>query len=122
MPERVDCKIDRAGGGVVDGDESWRGDNGFFKFAHGVVVLLCPDEVGILASEVDKRARDGRVVADPYAHGSRGTEERTDVGDCLARLPCADFGYLGVVWDAALVRALVAKNNDFWRRKEELGS
>jgi hypothetical protein len=57
-------------------------------------VLFLPIEFNILACEVNERSGERGIVVDPYAHGSRGAEKCTDIGNSFARWPGADLGYL----------------------------
>ena len=44
-----------------------------------------------------------------------------DIGNCLACWPGLYFDCLGVVGDVSLVGAFVAKDDDFWGCKKDLG-
>ena len=114
----VNRKEDWVGGSIVDGNESRRGDDGVLDILHRLLVLFLPGKVGILACEVDERSGQRGVVVDPNTHCSCHAKECADVRDGFARWPGADFCYFQVVWDMALVCALVAKDKDFWGSEE----
>ena len=52
-------------------------------------------------------------------HEASGTQESADIGERFAGQPVADTGYFGVIWNPAIIAALVSKDNDLWYRDEE---
>ena len=92
-PGGVDRKEDWAGGSIVDGNESGRGDDGVLDILHRLLMLFLPGEVGIFACEVDERSGQRGVVVDPNMHCPCCAKEHADIRDRFARWPGADFCY-----------------------------
>jgi hypothetical protein len=74
---------------------------------HGHGMFFGPNKRLILVGEVMEWASNSEIVLDPDAHISSDTKEGADIAEMLARQPVADFGCLGVVWDASVICTLV---------------
>jgi hypothetical protein len=88
---------------------------------HCRVLFLSPGKGLALVGEKDKRAGDGGIVADPDSHVPCDAQEGVDISNGLARWPVPDLRNLGIIGSAALIIALVPKDDDFRDCKGELG-
>ena len=111
MPRGVDCKEDRAGGGIIDQNESRGVYDSIFELLHGLLVPVLPLEVHTLASEVNKGVCNHSIVFDPDVHVPGEAKECADICEVFAQRPRGHFVGLRVLWDAAIIHAFVPEDS-----------
>jgi len=68
MPRQVYREVNSKVRTVVDRNKGGGCSYGIFESLHRTLVLVLPSKKCALASEIDKGARDRRVVVDPNVH------------------------------------------------------